>query len=641
MFSNTIAASLLYCLKFSSLVTAQGNDAPPDFSSFQYPGAPQIRSQPEYDFCIVGGGTAGLTLANRLTESGRFNVVVFEAGGSPEQVATYRTAGGNQFVLNGPWSLLDYNFATVPQVNLNNRTLSYHRGRALGGSSATNGMFYGLGSSEIYDQWETDGNPGWNWENIQRAAKRGTVFVGNPENTNDNTYMTWDPNNYGTKGPLKIGFQGYVPASNPSFMNATAAIGLQVVHDQNGGSPIGIKQGTITGNEKFERSSSYDAYYQAAKDRPNLHVLERAIVSRIIFAPCDNSSHSDSSEPEAIGVTFIDDTSGVFHNVSCTNEVIVSAGAFHSPFILKQSGIGPADELNKFGIPIVVANDNVGENMHDHTSFSVVHRVKPEFADVASTTDLVNDIEVLNEEQRKFYSASTLKERAQSKWSAPSGVTNGFQKIPADELRAFGAGAIVDEGWANQAHNEILYESVWYPQSFDKYGQPERNTSYFSVTVSNLAALSKGSVKLGSNFALSDPVIDPNYLAEEADRAMAIQGVKYLRQIAAHPALQQWSDGEVLPGSQYQSDEELLEYARDHIIPNWHASNTCRMLPREKGGVVDSHLRVYGAKRLRVCDVSTLGRLPDINLVGSVYAVAELGAEIIRKDYNDWTEDDN
>ncbi|KAF2213023.1 hypothetical protein CERZMDRAFT_67259 [Cercospora zeae-maydis SCOH1-5] len=586
MFSNAVAISLLCCLKFSSLVTADGNGIP-DFSSFQYPGAPRIRNLPEYDFCIVGGGTAGLTLANRLTESGKFQVVVFEAGGSPEQVATYRTAGGNQFVLNGAWSLLDYNFETVPQVHLNNRTLNYHRGRALGGSSATNGLFYGLGSREVYDSWERDGNPGWNWENIQRAAKRGTMFVGNPENTNDNTYMTWDPNNYGTKGPLKVGFQGYVPASNPSFMNATAAIGLQVVHDQNGGSPIGIKQGT------------------------------------------------------AIGVNFIDDTSGIFHNVSCSKEVIISAGAFHSPFILKQSGIGPADELNKFGIPVVVANDNVGENMHDHTSFSVVHAVKPEFADVASTTDLVNDIYLLNEEQRKFYSASTLKERAQSKWSAPSGVTNGFQKIPADELRAFGAGAIVDAGWADQAHNEILYESVWYPQSFTKYGQPERNTSYFSVTVSNLAALSKGSVKVGSNFALSDPVIDPNYLAEKADQAMAIQGVKYLRKIAAHPALQQWSAGEVLPGPQIQSDEELLEYAKLHIVPNWHASNTCRMLPKEKGGVVDSHLKVYGTKRLRVCDVSTLGRLPDINLVGSVYAVAELGAEIIRKEYNDWTEDEH
>ncbi|PPJ57031.1 hypothetical protein CBER1_00453 [Cercospora berteroae] len=214
-------------------------------------------------------------------------------------------------------------------------------------------------------------------------------------------------------------------------------------------------------------------------------------------------------------------------------------------------------------------------------------------------------------------------------------------KIPADELRAIGAGAIVDAGWADQAHNEILYESVWYPQSFTEYGQPQQNTSVFSVTVSNLAALSQGSVRLGSSFALSDPVIDPNYLAEEADRAMAIQGVKYLRQVAAHPALQQWSAGEVLPGPQYQSDEELLEYARLHMIPNWHASNTCRMLPPENGGVVDSHMRVYGTKRLRVCDVSIFGRLPDVNLVGPVYAVAELGAEIIRKEYDDWTEDEH
>jgi choline dehydrogenase-like flavoprotein len=117
---------------------------------------------------------------------------------------------------------------------------------------------------------------------------------------------------------------------------------------------------------------------------------------------------------------------------------------------------------------------------------------------------------------------------------------------------------------------------------------------------------------------------------------MAIEGVKYMRKIFDHPALQEWSDGEVLPGPEVQTDEELLEHAKNTMVPNWHASSTCRMLPKEKGGVVDYKLKVYGTKGLRVCDVSTLGRLPDVNLVGPVYAVAEFGSEIIRKDYGDW-----
>jgi choline dehydrogenase-like flavoprotein len=255
----------------------------------------------------------------------------------------------------------------------------------MGGSSASNGLFYGLGSASIYDSWERDGNPGWNWKNIQSAAKRGTVFVGNPAHSNDPTYMTWDPENYGTKGPLKIGFQGRVVASNPAFMNATEAIGIKPVVDQNGGNPIGIKQGTMTLDENFHRSSSFDSHYQEAKDRPNLTLLERTIVARIIF----NEDTIGTDEVEAIGVSFVQDRDGIFRNVSCTNEVILSAGAFHSPFILKQSGIGPKDELEKYGITPVVVNENVGQHMQDHTAFSVIHAVKPEFADIASTSDMV------------------------------------------------------------------------------------------------------------------------------------------------------------------------------------------------------------------------------------------------------------
>lgn len=317
--------------------------------------------------------------------------------------------------------------------------------------------------------------------------------------------MTWNPSNYGTEGPLKIGFQGRVVASGPSFMNATSAIGLQPIQDQNGGNPIGIKQGTMTIDENFMRSSSFDAYYQDAKGRPNLNVLERAIVIRLIY----DEDTIGSDNVHVVGVTFVDDTSGVFHNVSCTNEVILSAGAFHSPFILKQNGIGPTEELQKYGIEPIVVNDNVGHHMQDHTAFSVIHAVKSGFASIASTSDMANNLNLLSSEQRAFYAGG--KSRWNSKWSAPSGCTNGFQEIPNEELESFGAGDIVRAGLVHQAQNEILYESIWYPQFFsEKYGSPRSNTSYISVTVSNLAALSRGTVKIGSSSPLSDPKINPN-----------------------------------------------------------------------------------------------------------------------------------
>ncbi|KAK4626324.1 GMC oxidoreductase family protein Mala s [Fulvia fulva] len=627
MLSSLALSSSLLAACLTSFVVAQDL---PDFSSYQYPGAPRVRSfQPQYDFCIVGGGTAGLVLANRLSESGRHQVVVFEAGGPPTDVGTYRTPGGNQYVLNGPWSVIDYNFQTVSQFNMNNRTFSYHRGRTLGGSSSTNGLYYGMGSSTVYDYWEqVEGNAGWNWDAIKRSAKKATTFVGNPNHTNDNTFMTHDPSAYGN-GPLKIGFQGRVVPSGPSFMRALEALDIHPVRDQNSGSPIGIKQGTMTLDENFMRSSSYDSYYMQARNRSNLNVLDRAIVARIIF----DEDTLGTDQVQAVGVTFVDSTSGTFHNVSCSKEVVLAAGAFHSPFILKQSGIGPAEELQEFGIEPVVVNENVGEHMQDHTAFSVIHAVKPEFAREASTTDMENDLNVLNNEQRDFYKGG--ESRWNSKWSAPSGCTNGFQEIPNDELESFGAEDIITANFTHQAHNEILYESVWYPKFFNKYGGPEKNTSYISITISNLAALSKGTVKIGSNSPTSNPVIDPNYLAEPADQAMAIQGVKYMRQVFQHPEMQRWSAGEVAPGPDVQSDEDILEYARTTMVPNWHASSTCRMLPKERGGVIDSRLRVYGTKGLRVCDVSTFGRLPDVNLVGPVYAHAELGASVIRADYGE------
>ncbi|KAK4500954.1 hypothetical protein PRZ48_006760 [Zasmidium cellare] len=328
-----------------------GQDGPPDPSSFEYPGQPAERSfKPSYDFCVVGGGTAGLVLGNRLSESGKHTVVVFEAGGPPTEMRTYSPPGGNQFGLNGAWSPIDYNFYSVPQKHLNNRSVEYH-------------------------------------------PKRGTKFVGNPNHTNDNTYMTWDPDAYGTEGPLKIAFQGKVPASNPWFMNAMSAIGVHPVKEQNNGSPVGIRQGTMTLHENFLRSSSYDSYYKASQGRPNLNVLDRAPVSHIIF---DEESCSGNQSIHAVGVVFLDTPSGAFHNVSCKSEVILAAGAFHSPYILKISGIGPKEELEQYGITPTLVNENIGNNMIDHTAFSVIQEVKPEFATIASIEDMSYDTNVLN-----------------------------------------------------------------------------------------------------------------------------------------------------------------------------------------------------------------------------------------------------
>ena len=243
-------------------------------------------------------------------------------------------------------------------------------------------------------------------------------------------------------------------------------------------------------------------------------------------------------------------------------------------------------------------------------------------------------------------------ESLSGRWTAPSGITNGFQHMTEEKLRSIGAGAIVEAGLVNQSHMESLYESAFYPGgpsffSSDNptdsrvYYRPESGASYFSLTAQTLVALSRGSVTLKSTSVYDDPNIDPNYYADPTDRAIAINAFHDLRKLLAHPAFSEYTigpnNGEVLPGldnvPEDADEDTIFDFIKANTIPNWHASGTCQMLPEEDGGVVDSRLKVYGVQGLRVIDVSIIPLLPDVNTCGPVYMLAERGADIIKEDY--------
>ncbi|KAF6800964.1 Pyranose dehydrogenase 1-like protein 2 [Colletotrichum sojae] len=580
----------------------------------------------EYDFIIAGGGTAGLVLANRLTESGKQRVLVLEAGPAPDIVAAYKPPGGNQF-LGG--TAIDWSFYTTPQEHLDDRILRYHRGRCLGGSSVTNGFYYGRGSASVYDDWVRVGNPGWGWEDVYPLFVKGTTF--NPPADHelkgfDVSYKTWDPSAY-ADGPLQLGFQGYVPPSGVGFVEASAeALQIPIVEDYNTGNSTGVKQGTGHLDAKFERSSSYDSYLKEARGRKNLDVLYWAPVWKIEF---DESG----DKPRAKGVAFMDHPTGIVHQVAAKKEVIVSAGAFNSPQLLMVSGIGPQDQLDKFGIEPVLINENVGQHLNDHSVFSIMATSTPEF----STTDMAATYESLRAAQDEFRTNLT------GEYTAPSGITNAFQKLSEEELNEIGAGEIVTSGLANQSHIEYLFESVFYPGGPTPFYTPKGNETYISLTASSMVALSRGNVTLRSNSMAEFPVINPNYYAHPVDRIIAVQSFKYLRKILAHPRMSEYTvgpdHGEVSPGVENVSDDDeeaILAYVRQNTIPNWHASGTNQMLPEEDGGVVDPRLKVYGIDGLRVVDCSIIPILPDVNIVASVYMIGEKGAELIREDWDDF-----
>ncbi|KAI5361819.1 Putative glucose-methanol-choline oxidoreductase, FAD/NAD(P)-binding domain superfamily [Septoria linicola] len=529
-------------------------------------------SPSDYDFVIVGGGAAGLALGVRLSEVESQRVLVLEAGQFPEIVKSYLTPGASQQVLGTD---LDWGFTTLPQESLGNRSIVYHR-EIFHSITTTLDKYQNTNEAQRRAWVVSLGNQGWSWESVLPYFVKSNKFV--PVNVAP--YQTFDQSAYAPDGPIALSYPTFVYDSSTALIEALAA------------------QEPLVLDAHQQRVSAYDGYFKPVRGRPNLVVRPLSQVQSVILEQRNGSL-------TATGVVLSDYASGQTQNITACKEVVLSAGTFQTPQMLMLSGIGPEETLSEFGIQQYVINKNVGRNMEDHFYFSVIARAGAN----ASASSLYNRIDLLQAAEAECTSNKS------GPLTTPIGPTYGFRQLSQAELESLGAAQALG-AQTNQAHIEYLWENIYYPtgpsMTLDQY-PPNKNESFISVTAALLSPVSRGNVTLMTNSIQDGPAINVNYLESEVDQRIAL--------------------GEVVPGADVDDDATLLEYIKSTLLPVWHPSGPCRMLPQAQGGVVDNRLRVYGVNGLRVVDASIIPVVPDSHIQGPVYMVAEKAADMIKQDY--------
>ncbi|MEO1066415.1 MAG: choline dehydrogenase [Pseudomonadota bacterium] len=527
----------------------------------------------EVDYIVVGAGSAGCVLANRLSADPKNQVLLLEAGG-PDSNPWIHVPVGYFKTMNNP--AVDWCYETRPDPGLNGRSLGWPRGKVLGGSSSLNGLLYVRGQQEDYNRWQQMGNMGWGWDDVLPLFKRAE-----DQERGEDDY-------HGVGGPLSVSNMRLQRPICDAWVAAAQNAGYPYNSDYNGEKQDGVGYFQLT-TRNGRRCSSAVAYLNPVKRRANLTIITRAHTQRILF-----------EDGRATGVTYVG-KSGVVSTAKARREVVLSSGAIGSPQLLMLSGIGDAEALKDLDINVVQHLPGVGKNLQDHLQARLVFKCNEP---------------TLNDEVRSFFNQM----RIGLKYIL-------FRAGPMTMAASLAVGFM-------KTRDEVETPDIQFhiqPWSADSPGEGVHPFSAFTASVCQLRPESRGEIRLKDNKASTYPDIHPNYLATETDCQTMVDGVKIARTIAEQQPLAGKIASEFRPGPDTTDDASILDWVRNTSTTIYHPTGTCKM-GRDSQAVVDERLRVHGVRNLRIADCSIMPEIVSGNTNAPAIMIGEKASDMILAD---------